>query len=70
MPALRIAALLLFPVTLAARQQPERRTLAGDRVAIYNLAGVMHLDRGTGSDVVVELTRGGRDAGKLQIATG
>ncbi len=70
MPALRIAALLLFPVTLAARQQPERRTLAGDRVAIYNLAGVMRVDRGTGSDVVVELTRGGRDAGKLQIATG
>src|ERR1041385_5428933 len=70
MPALRIAALLLFPVTLAAQQQPERRTLAGDHVAIYNLAGVMRLERGTGTDVVVELTRGGRDAGKLQVATG
>jgi len=70
MRALRIAALLLFPVTLAAQQQPERRTLAGDHVAIYNLAGVMRLERGTGNDVVVELTRGGRDAGRLQIATG
>ncbi|HEX9487731.1 MAG TPA: DUF4097 family beta strand repeat-containing protein [Gemmatimonadales bacterium] len=69
MPALRIAALLLFPVTLTA-QQPERRRLAGDHVAIYNLAGVMRLERGTGGDVVAELTRGGPDAGKLEIATG
>src|SRR3989454_11051031 len=65
-----IVALLLWPTAAFTAQQPERRTLAGDRVAIYNLAGVMRLERGTGSDVVVELTRGGRDAGKLQIATG
>ena len=64
-----IPALLLFPFALAA-QQPERRTLAGSRVAVYNLAGVMRLERGRGADVVVELTRGGRDAGKLRIATG
>src|SRR5881409_238661 len=70
MKALWIAALLLWPAAAFTAQQPERRTLAGDRVAIYNLAGVMRLERGTGSDVVVELTRGGRDAGKLQIATG
>ena len=70
MPALRIATLLLFPLTLAAQQQPERRTVAGDHVAIYNLAGVMRLERGTGGDVVVELTRGGPDAGRLEIATG
>ena len=69
MHALWISALLLSSVALAA-QQPERRTLVGSRVAIYNLAGVMRLERGTGADVVVELTRGGRDAGKLQIATG
>src|SRR2546422_8922753 len=30
----------------------------------------MRLERGTGGDVVVELTRGGPDAGKLEIATG
>ncbi len=61
MKALWIAALL--PWTSAspthAAQQPERRTLAGGHVAIYNLAGVVRLERGTGSDVVVELTRGG-----------
>ena len=72
MKALWIAALLPRPSAspAPAAQQPERRTLAGDHVAIYNLAGVMRLERGTGSDVVVELTRGGPDAGKLQIATG
>ena len=69
MRTLWIAGLLWPPVALAA-QQPERRTLAGSHVAIYNLAGVMRLERGTGSDVVVELTRGGPDAGKLLIATG
>src|SRR2546422_4118767 len=31
---------------------------------------ILRLERGAGSDVVVELTRGGPDAGKLQIATG
>src|SRR5213592_272013 len=70
MKALWIAALLLWPAARFSAQQPERRTLAGDHVAIYNLAGVMRLERGAGSDVVVELTRGGRDAGKLQVATG
>jgi len=72
MKALWIAALLPWPSASPAHaaQQPERRTLAGGRVAIYNLAGVMRLERGTGSDVMVELTRGGPDAGKLQIATG
>src|SRR2546422_574200 len=72
MRALWIAALLPWPSASPAHaaQQPERRTLAGGHVAIYNLAGVVRLERGTGSDVVVELTRGGPDAGKLQIATG
>ena len=64
-----IAVALLSPLALAA-QQPERRALSGDRVAVYNLAGVMRLERGTGAEVVVELTRGGADAGKLTIATG
>ena len=72
MRALWIAALLPWPSASPAHaaQQPERRTLTGGHVAIYNLAGVIRLERGTGSDVVVELTRGGPDAGKLQIATG
>ena len=69
MKALWIAAALLPPAAGAA-QQPERRVLPGDRVAVYNLAGIMRLERGTGDAVVVEFTRGGPDAAKLTIATG
>ena len=64
-----IAAALLVPVASAA-QQPERRVVPGDHVAVYNLAGLVRVERGGGTDVVVELTRGGRDAGKLSVATG
>lgn len=69
MRAFWIAAALLPRLAIAA-QQPERRALSGDAVAVYNLAGVVRLERGTGPDVVVDVTRGGRDAAKLTIATG
>lgn len=68
MNALLIAATLLAPV--ATTQQPERHAVVGDHVAIYNLAGVMRIDRGAGTAVTVELSRGGHDAGKLSVATG
>lgn len=64
-----VAAVLLLPGASAA-QQPERHAVPGDHVAVYNLAGVMRVERGGGTDVMVELTRGGRDAGKLSVATG
>ena len=62
------AAILIAPVVGA--QTPERRTLPGDDVAVYNIAGVMRIEGGTGGEVTVEVTRGGRDGAKLQIATG
>jgi lia operon protein LiaG len=55
--------------TLTA-QATERRAVGGGAVAIYNLAGRMSVVGGTGSDVVVEVTRGGADAGRLRIETG
>lgn len=63
------SAVVIMPTMLLA-QTPERRTLPGDDVAVYNLAGVMRVEGGTGSDVSVEVTRGGADASKLTIATG
>ena len=57
------------PTTLIA-QTPERRTIPGDDIAVYNIAGVMRVEGGTGSEVSVEVTRGGADASKLTIATG
>jgi DUF4097 and DUF4098 domain-containing protein YvlB len=67
--ALALLVSVSVPVTMLA-QTPERRTLAGDDVAVYNLAGIMQVVGGTGSDVTVEITRGGADASKLQIESG
>lgn len=65
----RLLAILLLPSTLAA-QQSERIVLEGREVAIYNLAGRLRVEGGTGDRVVVEVTRGGRDAAKLRLETG
>jgi DUF4097 and DUF4098 domain-containing protein YvlB len=51
-------------------QQSGRHEIAGDRVAIYNLAGELRLEPGASSAVVVEATLGGDDAGQLRIETG
>ena len=59
-------ATILVAAPLAA-QQAERFTLSGNDVAIYNLVGTLSIDRGTGTDVVVTLTRGGRDADQLTV---
>jgi DUF4097 and DUF4098 domain-containing protein YvlB len=66
-PVLAAIALTL-PVSVHA--QTERHVLSGDRVAIYNLAGTLRVEAGRGSEVVVEVTRGGRDARRLQIEEG
>lgn len=57
-------AALLLPVALHAQ---ERQVLTGSAITIWNLAGEVRLERGTGSDVVVEVTRGGRDAARLEV---
>lgn len=48
----------------------DRYTLSGHSVAIYNLAGEATLEPGTGSTVVVQVSRGGDDAERLDIETG
>ncbi len=50
--------------------QAQSYELSGDRVAIYNLAGEVTLEAGSGSQVVVEVTLRGADAGQLRIETG
>jgi lia operon protein LiaG len=54
----------------SAAAQAEHRTLAGSSIAIYDLAGRVQVEQGSGSDVVVEITRGGHDAKKLTIDVG
>jgi DUF4097 and DUF4098 domain-containing protein YvlB len=67
--ALSLSAAMVIPA-LASGQTPERRTVPGDDIAVYNLAGVMRIEGGTGADVSVEITRGGADASKLSIESG
>src|ERR1019366_9143248 len=63
-----------FAITaIAARPaaaQTERRALAGTSVAIYDLVGRVQVEQGSGSEVVVEISRGGHDAKKLSIDVG
>ena len=61
---------LLASLQAGVAQQSERYTIAGDNIAIYNLVGVMRVAAGSGSEVVVELTRGGADAGRLRVERG
>lgn len=65
-----LGALTIAAATLAPGQTTQRYTLAGNDVAIYNLAGAVRVEGGPAGDVVVEVTRGGHDAAKLEIATG
>ena len=62
-----VAATVLSAGTAVA--QTERETLTGREVSVYNLAGRITVERGTGSDVTVEVARGGRDAAKLKIVS-
>lgn len=55
------------PTALAAQ---EVHRLDGPRVAVYNLAGEVEVVPGNGSQVVVEVSRGGADASRLSIETG
>ncbi|MGI9626884.1 MAG: DUF4097 family beta strand repeat-containing protein [Longimicrobiales bacterium] len=48
----------------------EAQVISGDRVAVYNLAGQVEIVPGTGSEVVVEVMRGGDDGDRLEIEVG
>src|SRR5215207_10058661 len=60
---------LLLPSGLSA-QQVERIVLEGRDVAVYNLAGTLRVEGGSGDRVVVEVTRQGRDGGRLTLERG
>ena len=67
-PGLAAAALLV--AYTRADAQTERRVLSGEQVAIYNLAGKLRVESGGGSEVVVEVMRGGRDGDRLRLEEG
>jgi lia operon protein LiaG len=66
---LAVLAVLALTTALPA-QQGEQFRLRGDQVALFNLAGELRVEAGTLPDVVVEVARGGRDAGRMRVETG
>jgi len=64
-----VAGLVALLATSGLRAQQTFR-LSGPDVTVYNLAGKVEVVRGSGSDVVVRVTRGGSDASKLDVRTG
>ncbi len=65
--ALGSAVLLLAAAGLRAQ---ERYQVSGSHVAVYDLVGQVSLTAGSGSAVLVEVTRGGADRSQLKIAQG
>jgi hypothetical protein len=55
-----------FPATPST----ERHVVPGGAVAIYDLAGRVAVEPTTGTDVVVEVSRGGADAARLRVELG
>jgi hypothetical protein len=51
----------------ALAQTPDRYSIPGSTVAVYNLAGTVSIERGTGANVVIEVMRGGRDGARLEV---
>lgn len=51
----------------AYAQTPDRYSIPGSTVAIHNLAGSATIERGTGTNVVIEVTPAGRDAARLEV---
>jgi len=70
--ALAVTALVLLagPGAVAPVAAQERHTLTGDHVALYNLAGEIEVVGAAGSQVSVEVRRGGRDGAELSVQVG
>ena len=66
----RIVSALLFVAPTLASAQTERVSLAGREVAVYNLVGTLKVEGGSGDNVVVEVTRAGREGSQLKLETG
>ena len=67
--AVAVAAGMAVALSAPAGAQ-ERYSVGGSEVAIYNLAGEVEVVGGSGSDVIVEVMRGGSDAEELTVEVG
>jgi len=69
-----VAMALVLLTVVATHPRPvaaqETYTLTGTHVAVYNLAGQVEVVGSEGSQVVVDVHRGGRDGGDLRVEVG
>jgi hypothetical protein len=65
-----VTALSIFLVQNASAQYAERFSVAGNRVAVFNIAGEVRVEPGTGNAVIIEVIRGGEDSDRLSVKTG
>jgi hypothetical protein len=70
MTILRLLPLGLLAAAPLAAQNVSRHAIRGPDVALYNLAGTVQIEAGSGDAVAVEVSRGGTDLGQLRIAEG
>ena len=68
--AMVLGVLLLAGAGHASPYEPTRYTINGSHVVIYNLVGSLEVVRGDGASVVAEVTLKGKDAARLNVATG
>ncbi len=64
-----LCSLALTVALTSAAGAAEQVRLSGSTVTLWNLAGLVIVEPGTGPDVVVSVERGGRDAGKLRLVS-
>lgn len=57
-------------VAQGSRQKGERYQVSSEKVAVYDLAGAATLEPAPGPAVVVDVQRGGKDAGRLEVEQG
>lgn len=57
-------------VSAPAIGQTTTHQLRGPDVAVYNLAGIVHVEAGSGTEVQIEVTRRGPDASRLRVESG
>ena len=55
---------------LTSSAQTSTHTLRGSSVAVYNLAGIVRVEAGSGDEVQIEVTRRGPDAARLRVESG
>lgn len=67
-PRAWLGALLLGLALPLHAQQAERIDLGAGRASIHNLIGKLSIEAGTGSSVVAEVSRGGKDGAQLKLS--